>query len=181
MFNSQNSTSLHGFTVFEFIIVLILTGILAFAVYQTVDPGEQQSKQRDERYKINAQYLIESLQKYYKQYEKLPWQTQDSSLLAWTYLTDPRVGMDSISQIGGLPAEFKTNEEIVIGKSEQTKDQVYVCFVPNSKTFRLNWVDLKDIRLGEKINNDAEPKDCPSQPDWDRSMCYYCVSGKILP
>lgn len=197
-FKFQNYANKFGLTLLELLITLILLIILGFAVYQTLDPVEQEKVKRDDMYSESAKTLLDALNRYIQKYGRIPWQTKDlSASLDWTRVNDPKIAVcanTECTQEGALLAErylgssFKSaefltsaneNNALIVGKGIKETDKTYVCFLPTSRHYRLNWVEMKEINIGDSMPLSGEPKECYAQPDWENNYCYFCASSNM--
>lgn len=182
------------FNILELVIAICLLGALVAAAIYAFDPEERAKKDRDELQKENAKEVLAGISRYYEKSGKLPWGTD---ALPWTSSRDISVGICADHECGTpgvliseealnrsmLSEEFTKSEDpkdwIFVGRGEKAENQVYACFVPNSRAGRVDPIALYSLVPGEVFPEGERPKFCQKSPDWANNFCYSCVSQKL--
>jgi len=147
-----------GFTMIELLIVISVLGILAVAVLSAINPIEQINRGRDTSSKSDAEQLLSAIDRYNAMQRLWPWQdsTDDSAAVAFGKVTSTYPAGSSCSMIANLSsgtspscpgtdeikAAFvnrvtgKTSNALYIGYRAGTGQSVYVCFNPQSGSFK---------------------------------------------
>lgn len=181
------------FNILELVIAICLLGALVAAAIYAFDPEERAKKDRDELQKENAKELLDGISRYYEEIGKVPFATP----LPWTNARDVSIGVCGDKDCGTpgvliseeslnrsvLGAKFVKSEDpkdwIFVGHGEKVENQVYACFVPNSRAGRVDPIALFALSPGEVFPDSERPKFCQESPDWTSNFCYSCVSQKL--
>ena len=168
------------FNILELVVAIALFGLLAFAVIYAIDPVERAKQDRDELYKEQAKSILEAVEKYAIKEGRMPWIESEVGALAWTRIQSERVGLQNLVE-EGLLSSSNEPEGVYLGKGKRPEDQVYACFIPESRALRVDYIPLFAIEEGEALPEGGIPEFCPESPDWQNSVCYSCVSRKVVP
>lgn len=187
------------FNIIEVVVAIVLLGVLAASIIYAIDPAERANKERDQTLAENSKAILEAINKFWVTKSVLPWNSDPTSHLSWRSSQDPSLGLcsDSSCASGGslaadglltsaLLGDFfiksrDPKEWIYIGKGEGAGSLIHACFIPQSKYLRVDYIPLRELRLGEMPPAGDIPDFCPAKPDWTTSVCYSCVSQKLSP
>ena len=157
----------HGFTLIELLLVITLIGALSTGLLVVVDPLEQVRKGRDTTTRGIAAEFFDANQRYYVNYLKYGWTDQAPSGRS---LTSAGIGsaITALQDAGELKSNFLTSAGTsnlaIIYVTSSGDDDVNVCFVPQSKGFKVD--------QNTKYNGFGGLKGaCPSLT----TTCYYCL------
>lgn len=145
--------SAKGFTLIELLIVIAVLGILAVAVLAAINPIEQINRSRDTGSRSDAEQLIGAIDRFYASRGYYPWQTvagTAGAAVAWTQVTTAWSGAATTSVLSQLSAagteEIKQSfvsritapnyNPLWIYNRGQAGDSYYICFSPQSGSFR---------------------------------------------
>jgi len=169
----------------ELLIVIAVLGILAVAVLSAINPIEQINRSRDTASKSDAEQLLSAVDRYNASRGLWPWQdkTDDPAAVTWgqvtaTYpkgstcamltnlstSTDPNCpGTDEIKASFVNRITDTKNNALFIEYGGQTGNSVYVCFNPQSGSFK----------------KEAEDR-CKSAPaDYPTTACGSCPKTSL--
>lgn len=150
-----------GFTMIELLIVIAILGILAVAVLSAINPLEQIRRGRDTSSRSDAEQLVNALERFYASKGYFPWQTAegDTAGITWLASTDAAT---LTSVLGPLieADEIKTGFTARITKTDanplylyydgsSTSNSVYACFLPQSKSMKLDGGKDCSSRIGQ--------------------------------
>jgi len=175
--------SAKGFTLIELLIVIAVLGILAVAVLSAINPIEQINRSRDTGSRSDAEQLIGAIDRFYASRGYYPWQTAAGTAGAavpWTQITTAWSGAGTASVLSQLSAagteEIKqsfvtritapTYNPLWIYNRGQQGDSYYVCFAPQSGSFRTE----ANTRCAATL-----PADFPSTPCANTTSPYSCL------
>lgn len=167
-----------GFTLIELLIVISVLGILAVAVLSAINPVEQINRSRDTGTRSDAEQLISAIDRYYAGKSFYPWMTDEDSTgaMALTPLTVITGASQPFGDDGeqvltrlsaGGTAELKaTFVNRIVGSGRALSlynngtqgDSTYVCFLPQSASFR----DEAWTRCRATLPADFPPLACPA-------------------
>jgi len=147
-----------GFTMIELLIVIAVLGILAVAVLSAINPIEQINRGRDTSSKSDAEQLLSAIDRYNASRGLWPWQddSSDPPAVTWgqvtaTYprgsacamltnlstSTDPNCpGTDEVKSAFVNRVTSTKSNALFIEYGGSTGDSVYVCFNPQSGSFK---------------------------------------------
>lgn len=192
-----------GFTMIELLIVIAVLGILAVAVLSAINPIEQINRSRDTGSRSDAEQLVSAIDRYYTAKGYYPWSVSansDQTMCDFTPLiaadtvcggnTDAQEVLNNLSSGGTseLKASFVTRitstsaRTLSIFNTGTGGDSTYVCFLPQSSSFR----DEAMIRCKETEGalpvdfpeSDVCPADnsCTGAADASEATgCYICL------
>jgi len=187
-----------GFTMIELLIVIAVLGILATAVLSAINPIEQINRGRDTGSRSDAEQLLSAIDRFYTSAGYYPWMSSaDSTNTAITPLTEitsaTQTFGDDRQQVltnlsSGGTAELKASfvNKIVGAKyrklwlynSGVAGESTYVCFIPQSSSFRDEaWKRCK-ATLPTDFPTEACPNDgtCQLAATADKATgCYICL------
>lgn len=148
-----------GFTMIELLIVIAVLGILAVAVLSAINPIEQINRGRDTSSKSDAEQLLSAIDRYNAMKGLWPWQdivTDNPTGVEFGTVTRTYPTGSSCSMLANLSAGFSddcpgtdevkaafvnrvtstSNNALYIGYIAETGNSVYVCFNPQSGSFK---------------------------------------------
>ena len=148
-----------GFTMIELLIVIAVLGVLAVAVLSAINPIEQINRGRDTSSKSDAEQLLSAIDRYNASRGLWPWQDVAADTAAVTFgavtATFPKGSICTMFQnLGSDPTHetCKGTDEIkaaftnrvtstksnalYIAYEGEPGDSVYVCFNPQSGSFK---------------------------------------------
>lgn len=146
-----------GFTMIELLIVIAVLGILAVAVLSAINPIEQINRGRDTSSKSDTEQLLSSIDRFNAMRGLWPWQdsTTDPAAVTWGPVTaiypkgttcsmlqnlasgvDPCPGTDEIKAAFVNRVTSTRSNALYIGYGGATGQSVYVCFNPQSGSFK---------------------------------------------
>lgn len=167
---------LRGFTLIELLIVIALLGALAVGLLATVDPFEQLKKGTDtSRRNLTAEVYGGAVRQYATK-GAFPW-TEDISAMALSDSTFTSAGgyFDQIMSSGEIKSGFaelmgSNASRIFLTSTADTngvRQNVSVCFVPDSKSFR-NEANARYSIVGSVATG------CLAT-DAGGTACYWCI------
>lgn len=186
-----------GFTMIELLIVIAVLGILAVAVLSAINPIEQINRSRDTGSRSDAEQLVSAIDRYYTAKGFYPWMEDADSTnteCAWTALAarDESCGADTTTGILNVLSTGGTSEikdsfvTRITGASARTLsiyntgvggDSTYVCFIPQSSSFR----DEAWTRCTATLPTDFPAEACPDAACINETEsgtatgCYICL------
>lgn len=163
-----------GFTLIELLIVIALLGALAIGLLATIDPFEQLKKGRDTATRNSVTEFYNANLRYYGTKGSFPWGTG----VTMTQVTLSQASFtNNVLQLitaGELKRNFTTvagaNRLNRIFISSQADDDLAVCFMPESKNFRL---DPNTIYSANGITTAANF--CVAQTASGNTACHWCI------
>ncbi len=165
-----------GFTLIELLIVIALLGALAIGLLATIDPFEQLKKGRDTSIRNTTAELYNANLRYYATRSEFPWDTDPANYNGITNngseLAGPGGVIERLADAGELKERFielagyRNLQRIIVSSS--ARDQVAVCFQPESKSFRNDPVVIFDS-VGSERN------DCVAIPGQSATDCWLCL------
>ena len=187
-----------GFTLIELLIVISVLGILAVAVLSAINPVEQINRSRDTGTRSDAEQLISAIDRYYAGKSFYPWaldaNSDNTALDTLTEITaadqafgtDNQLVLDRLSAGGTaeLKATFvnrivgESNRSLWLYNAGEQGDSTYVCFVPQSASFRDEAWERCSNELPDDFPATACPvENCTDQADSseDATDCYICL------
>ena len=196
MFPTKDSSK--GFSLVELVTGIGLLAIVVLAIILQMNPLEKANSRRDTRLRYDAGILLQAINAFYDQENRLPWSDDFGSLeprpgLAWTPAKEPQVGVckESSCRTGGdLVEKYKLDlsfsqggsvnatpeDTLIVGKGKAAGDKVFVCFLPNSKEERENFDQLYSIELDVPITSRGTPLNCSDKVSWkETDICYICL------
>jgi prepilin-type N-terminal cleavage/methylation domain-containing protein len=165
-----------GFTLVELLIVIALLGALAIGLLAAIDPFEQLKKGRDTSIRNSVTEFHNASIRFFAIKGELPWGlglgTAGNQIEALD-ITNETVAIDQVIALG----ELKTNFTSILSQADQERilvsstayDDVTVCFMPESKSFRGD-PNSKYSENGTEVTDGS----CLSQ-NADGDPCYWCV------
>ncbi|BCX14933.1 MAG: hypothetical protein KatS3mg088_616 [Patescibacteria group bacterium] len=167
-------SSIKGFTLIELLIVIAVLGILAVAVLAAINPIEQINRSRDTGSRSDAEQLIGAIDRYYASRGYYPWQTgagTAGAAVPWTRITTTWSGSGTTSVLAQLSAagteEIKQSfvnrittsgyNPLFIFNRGQAGDSYYVCFAPQSGSFRTEANNRCGSTSGSGLPADLQP------------------------
>lgn len=165
-----------GFTLIELLIVIALLGALAVGLLATVDPFEQLKKGRDTSTRNTVSELYNGFIRYYAINSYFPW-TSDG--VTGESLTGDNLNwISEVITAGELKEKFvdlattgRLAKIFITSTSPATgnKEQISVCFAPESKAFR------KDDNTMFDVNGDTVSDTSQCIGKGGSETCYWCV------
>lgn len=194
---SERSES-KGFTMIELLIVIAVLGILAVAVLSAINPIEQINRGKDTGTRSDAEQLLSAIDRYYTGRGYFPWMIDaDSNKTAVTPLveiataaqvfggdTEPVLTNLSSGGTAEVKASFVTRivsasaRKLWLYNSGVAGDSTYVCFLPQSLSFRTEAYDRCRATLPGDFPSTACPADGTCQAAAGSSTaigCYICL------
>lgn len=147
----QRKVSSKGFTLIELLIVISVIGILAVAVLSAINPVEQIRKGTDTGLQSDASEFLNAAERYLVTFNCYPWardaagtcgtaepnQTQMSTMDDGSTAGAVNYALKELRDKAELKPEFITRDGLEdLYVTQDTNDQVHVCFLPESKTFQ---------------------------------------------
>lgn len=133
--------SARGFTLVELLIVIAVIGILAIAVLAALDPIEQLRKSRDTGRLADARELLNAYTRYYSSYQCYPNErtgtTCNNSAFLTVIMQPSNTDLSAMISTGELKPQFTGKTTVVnrqLWATQDTQDQITVCFRPESKS-----------------------------------------------
>jgi len=186
-----------GFTMIELLIVIAVLGILATAVLSAINPIEQINRGRDTGSRSDAEQLLSAIDRFYTSAGYYPWMlSADSTNTAVPFTeikyADQKFGDDGQQVLTNLSsggtAELKASfvnkivgtkyRKLWLYNSGVAGESTYVCFIPQSSSFRDEaWKRCK-ATLPTDFPTDACPNDgtCQQAATADKATgCYICL------
>jgi len=188
-----------GFTMIELLIVIAVLGILAVAVLSAINPIEQINRSRDTGSRSDAEQLVSAIDRYYTAKGYYPWMSSANStntacdftplaLRTDTCGADPvALGVLGVLSTGGTSEIKDSFVTRVTGANARTLsvynngtggDSTYVCFIPQSSSFR----DEAWIRCTAALPGDFPAGACPAgntcvgaADSSTATGCYICL------
>ncbi len=164
-----------GFTLIELLIVIALLGSLAVGLLATVDPFEQLKKGRDTATRNTVSEIYNSLIRYYSINSYFPWKTtsQTAALVSsnLTYVSAIITAGELKEKFVDLATTGRLEKILYTSTSPATgnKEQISVCFAPESKAFRNDDNTMFDAS-GVTVANISN---CTGRGG--AATCYWCV------
>lgn len=159
-----------GFTLVELLIVIALLGVIALIVIAAINPIEQANRSRDTKMKADGGQLLSAIERYFAANYEFPWVVDPATS---TLTNDDAFGFVSAATPGvgiclaadcstdgallsglELKPEFKNRDfvtttvetdKLYVGKELSASSSVYVCYIPNSRSFRQNGCDNDNV------------------------------------
>ena len=126
-----------GFTLIELLIVIVILGILATAILSAINPLEQIRKAQDSSRKSDAAELLNALERYYTTFQAYPWLVAPSAQVpAGTAWLTELVTKNEVKPEFATRANMTAGVNNLVVTENATTKLVYVCFVPESQTFK---------------------------------------------
>ncbi|MBU1104326.1 type II secretion system GspH family protein [Candidatus Parcubacteria bacterium] len=136
-----------GFTLIELLIVIVILGILAVAILSAINPLEQIRKANDSGRKSDAAELLNAVERYYTTFQKYPWATTTEADSPGTggQLPPAASWLTELVTKNEVKPEFKTRKNLTAAtdalngltvSENATTNLVYVCFAPESTSFK---------------------------------------------
>lgn len=173
-----------GFTLVELLIVISIIGILAVAVLSAINPIEQVRKGTDTGLKSDAAEFLNAAERYLVTFQCYPWVRTAAG--ACTGTVNPASTLMS-ALLGGtaggaalnstfpellnkaeIKPEFtkRTNSMAKLYVTQDTNDQIHVCFLPDSKNFQ-------DLAKTKGLQRDGTATGCSGITGV--TGCHVCV------
>ena len=166
-----------GFTLIEILVVVALMGALFIGILASIDPLEQLKKGTDTSRRNSTAEIYNGMVRYYSVKGSFPWAADLTSAVASAgNMTDTGTGyITQTLSAGELKPEFITLAKSNLAKIYLTstadalgnRQNLAVCFLPDSKSFRL------DLNSKYGING-AYSSGCLSETA-NGTACYWCV------
>lgn len=139
-----------GFTLIELLIVIALLGALAIGLLATIDPFEQLKKGRDTATRNTATEYYNAMLRYYGTKGAFPFGT--ATTLNELLSDDTADNIQALIDTGELKSNFVaaagSRLERVNTFSIDPNDNLTVCFIPESKNFRIDSNTIYDSTGG---------------------------------
>lgn len=140
----------YGFTLIELLIVISVIGILAVAVVTVTNPLEQIRKGTDIDKRADSKALVEASERFFATFNCYPWNYNTSCtgvvVLPTTQVSTMKTGAagtvaNSLTVLSTTANEIKPqylNQSSLtyLYATEDTNNQLHVCFQPDSRSFR---------------------------------------------
>lgn len=147
------TTSSSGFTLIELLVVIAIIGILATAVFAFVNPIEQTRRGSDTTLQTSSSEFLRATERFYAAFSCYPWQKTLSGCTgtaapASTVMTSLNGGsvaggalnstFPELTDKAEIKPEFTKNTDVMskLYVTQDSDDQVHVCFLPESKQFQ---------------------------------------------
>ena len=174
----MRTTNNLGFTLVELLIVIALLGALAIGLLATVDPFEQLKKGRDTATRNTVSELYNGFIRYYAINSKFPWNTTGQTGVTAS-LSAMSGYISAVANAGELKEKFidlaTTGRlaKITISSTSPTgtKEQISVCYAPESKSFR-NDDNTNFDAVGDTVGT-ANLSNCTGRGG--SNTCYWCM------
>lgn len=181
-----------GFTLVELLIVISIIGILAVAVLSAINPVEQIRKGTDTGLKSDAAEFLNATERYLVTFQCYPWQRTSTGCDTTVSLPNTLADIKKLSELGGntvptgtaavdqtfpqllgkneLKPEYakRTNSLNKLYASQDTNDQIHVCFVPDSKSFQ-------DLAKAKGLVRTGQVATCSTGGTVTAISCHVCV------
>lgn len=160
-----------GFTLIELLIVIALLGALAIGLIATIDPFEQLKKGRDTATRNTVTEFYNANLRYFGTKGQFAWGTDPFA--AGTSLSNLTTTITDLVDAGELKnnfiaaAGFNRLERITVNST--ASDDLSVCFVPESKNFRL------DSNTIYQATDATLRNDCKAQVGTGATDCAWCI------
>jgi len=161
-----------GFTLIELLVVIGILGILAAGLLLTIDPLEKFKQGNDTNTQQSAVDLENALTSYYATHSQFPWDI-DSGCAAPTDPNNPaevdtafNSCIGDLVTAGELKSTFQSAKNVtknLLVTFNSTKNQVSVCFDPQSKSMSSN--------AGTAFTKGGDGSCDPSTS----TTCYWCA------
>jgi prepilin-type N-terminal cleavage/methylation domain-containing protein len=164
-----------GFTLIELLIVIALLGSLAVGLLATVDPFEQLKKGRDTATRNTVSEIYNGMIRYYSINSYFPWKTTAQSAAV---VNSNLAYVSAVITAGELKEKFvdlattgRLEKVLITSTAPATgnKEQISVCFAPESKAFRNDDNAMFDA-AGVTV---ADVSSCTGRGG--SATCYWCV------
>lgn len=167
-----------GFTLVELLIVIALLGALAIGLLATVDPFEQLKKGRDTATRNTVSELYNGFIRYYAINSRFPWGTAGltGAILSGSgmlnYITEVANAGELKEKFVDLATTGRLAKISITSTSPSgagiAKEQVSVCYSPESKSFRKDDNTMFNIS-GDTVNI----SNCTGRGGAE--TCYWCM------
>jgi prepilin-type N-terminal cleavage/methylation domain-containing protein len=164
-----------GFTLIELLIVIAILGALMIGLLATIDPFEQLKKGRDTATRNTVTEFYNANLRFYGTKGEFPWGTgAGNRFTASNPGSVPNSTIDQLVSAGELKANFTTvaggNRLNRIYVTSTADDDMAICFVPESKNFRLDSNTIFDTTGVTGAANS-----CISQAATGATTCAWCI------
>lgn len=171
-----------GFTLIEVLLVIAIIAIIAAAVLSAINPIEQVNKGRDTGMKNDSAEFLNAAERYFVTFECYPWARDASGVCGTAEPAGDKISsMDDGATAGTvayalkelenkqeIKPQYKTRKSLDnVYVTQDTNDQVHVCYLPTSATFQ---EQAKEAGL----QRDGETTGCT--PDAQTAAgCHICL------
>lgn len=157
-----------GFTLIELLVVIGILGILAAGLLLTIDPLEKFKQGNDTNSQQSAVDLENALTSYYAAHSEFPWDTGGPCTVPTKAEVDTTFDpcVSDLTTAGELKSTFATAKAVtkqLFVTYDATKNQVSVCFDPQSKSMSSN--------ASTQLTQDGASSCDPSTS----TTCYWCA------